>query len=95
MFTDKTLKDERITLAENNKVVSYKSKLVEIFSKYSGNTAQNLGIDGLTNICYLTIGKAIEKYQNHSSIKEIRKNIDTTNNLSFDLINPECIKKHK
>ena len=91
MFTDKTLKDERITLTENNKVVSYKSKL-EIFSKYFENTGQNLGIDGLTNICYLTIGKAIEKYQNHSSIKVIRKNIDTTNNFSFDLINPECIK---
>ena len=48
-FTDKTLKDERITLVENNKVVSDESKLVEIFSKYFGNIVQNLGIDGLTN----------------------------------------------
>ena len=36
-FTDKTLKDERITLVENNKVVSDESKLVEIFSKCFGN----------------------------------------------------------
>ena len=36
-FIDKTLKDERITLVENNKVVSDESKLVEIFSKYFGN----------------------------------------------------------
>ena len=42
--------DERITLVENNKVVSDESKLVEIFSKYFGNIVQNLGIDGLTNI---------------------------------------------
>ena len=48
-FTDKTLKDERITLVENNKVVSDESKLVEIFSKYFGNIIQNLEIDGLTN----------------------------------------------
>ena len=48
-FTDKTLKDERITLVENNKVVSDESKLVEIFSKYFGNIVQDLGIDGLTN----------------------------------------------
>ena len=40
-----------------------------------------------------TIRKAIEKYQNHPSIKVIRENIDTTNNFSFDLINPEWISK--
>ena len=91
------MKDERITLVENNKVVSDESKLVEIFGKYFGNIAQNLGIDGLTNISShnetVTIRKAIEKYQNHPSIKVIRENIDTTKNFSFDLINPECISK--
>ena len=96
-FTDKTLKDERITLVENNKVVSDKSKLVEIFGKYFGNIVQNLRIDGLTNISSdnetVTIRKAIEKYQNYPSIKVIRENIDTTKNVSFDLINPECISK--
>ena len=96
-FTDKTLKDERITLVEKDKVVSDESKLVEIFSKYFGNIIQNLGIDGLTNTSSdndaVTIRKALEKYQNHPSIKVIRENIDTTNNFSFDLINPECISK--
>ena len=96
-FTDKTLRDERITLVENNKVVSDESKLVEIFSKYFGNIVQNLGIDGLTNTSSdndaVTIRQAIEKYQNHPSIKVIRENIDTTNNFSFDLINPECMSK--
>ena len=75
-FTDKTLKDERITLVKNDKVVSDENKLVEIFSKYFGNIVQNLGIDGLTNISSdnetVTIRKAIEKYQNHPSIKVIR-----------------------
>ena len=42
-FTGKTLKDERITLVENNKVVSDESELVEIFSKYFGNIVQILG----------------------------------------------------
>ena len=96
-FTDKTLKDERITLVENNKVVSDESKLVEIFSKYFGNIVQNLGIDGLTNTSSdndaVTIIQAIEKYQNHASIKAIWENIDTTNNFSFDLINPGSITK--
>ena len=91
------MKNERITLAENNKVVSGESKLVEIFNKYFGNIVQNLGIDGLTNTSSdndaVTIRQAIEKYQNHPSIKVIRENIDTTNNFSFELINPECISK--
>ena len=90
-FTDKTLKDEQITLVENNKVVSGESKLVEIFSKSFGNIVQNLGINGLTNISSdndaLTIRQAIEKYQNHPSIKVIQENIDTANNFSFDLFN--------
>ena len=49
-FTEKTLKEERITLVENNKVVSDESKLVEIFRKYFVNIVQTLGIDGLTLI---------------------------------------------
>ena len=96
-FTDKTLKDGRITLVENNKVVSDESKLVEIFSKYFGNIVQNLGIDGLANTSSdneaVTIRQAIEKYQNHPSIKVIWENIDATNNFSFDLIIPGCRSK--
>ena len=91
------MKDERITLVEDNKVVSDESKLVEIFSKYFGNIVQNLGIDGLTNTSSdndaVTIRQAIEKYQNHPSIKVIRENIDATNNFWFDLINPEYMSK--
>ena len=58
---------------------------------------ENLGIDGLTNISSdndaVSIRKAIEKYQNHPSVKTIQENVDTTNNFSFDLINSECISK--
>ena len=90
---DKFLKGERITLVENNKVVSDESKLVEIFSNYFGNLVLNLEIDLVTNIRKKTVRKAIEKYQNHPSINIIRDNIDTTNKFSFDLVNPECISK--
>ena len=72
-------------------------ELVKILSKYFGNIVLNLGIAGLTNISSdinaVTIRKAIEKYQNHPSIKVIRKNIDSNINFYFDLINPECIHK--
>ena len=91
------MKDERITLAENNKVVSDESELVEIFSKCFRNIVQNLGMDGLANTSSdndaVTIRQAIEKHQNHPSIKVMQENIDTTNNFSFDLINLEYISK--
>ena len=96
-FADKTLKDERITIVENNLVVSDESELVESFSRYFGSIFQNLEIDALTNTSLdngaVSLRQAIEKCQNHPSIKVIRENIDTTNNFSFDLINPECISK--
>ena len=49
MFNDEILKNERITVNENNKVVSEKSELNEIFSKYFGNM-QNLEINDLSII---------------------------------------------
>ena len=49
MFNDEILKNERITVNENNKVVSEKSELNEIFPKYFGNM-QNLEINDLSII---------------------------------------------
>ena len=49
-FTGKTLKDERITLLENNRVVSDESELIESFNKHLVNIVQNLRIDGLRTI---------------------------------------------
>ena len=91
------MNDERITSVENKRVVSDENKLLESFIKYCTNIFQDLGIDGLANISSdhdaVTIWKPIDKYQNHPSIKVILKNVDTTSNFSFDLINPECISR--
>ena len=59
LFTDKTLKGERVKRVDER-------ELVEIFSRNVGNFVQNLGIDGLTNISSyndtLTVRKVIEKF---------------------------------
>ena len=56
-----------------------------------------LGIDSLSNIYSgndtLTIRRAIEKYQDHPSKKLIGENINSNNNFSFDLTNPEWLNK--
>ena len=41
-LTDKTLKDERITLIDNEKVVSDEKELVKIFNEYFSNIVSNL-----------------------------------------------------
>ena len=43
-LTDKTLRDKRITLVENEKVASDEKELVKIFNEYFTNTASNLDI---------------------------------------------------
>ena len=43
------MKDETITVAENNRLASDEKEL-EIFIKYFGNIVQNLRADGLTSI---------------------------------------------
>ena len=82
-FTDETLKDERITLFENNKFVSDEIKLVEIFSKYFGNIVQNLGIDGLTNIFLLAM---IENLQKSIDSRDISDALLTDPSKAFDLL---------
>ena len=80
-FTNKTFKDERITLVENfsvqinflnYRVVSYErelTELTEINCKYFGKIPHNLRIDGLTITSSdntVSIRKVIEKYQKPS-----------------------------
>ena len=69
------MKDKRITLGENNRIFLDESGLVHMFSKHFRYIVQNLGIDGLTNICSdnNTAYKrtVIEKYQNYPSITVI------------------------
>ena len=43
-LTDKTLRDKKITLVENEKVASEEKELVKIFNEYFTNTVSNLDI---------------------------------------------------
>ena len=87
MFTDITLKVERVTLVEKNRVASNESEVTEIF-RFFGNIVQNLGIDGLFNISsdndFVTIRKTIEniKISKSSWYKKVkRENMDQQKSL--------------
>ena len=66
-LTDKTLKDERITLIETEKVVSDERELLNIFNEYFSNIISNLDIQRPPNINlhYDPVLNAIKKFENH------------------------------
>ena len=74
-LTDKTLKGKRITLIENEKVVSDKRELVKIFNKYFSNIIPNLDIQRPPSITlhHDPVLNAIKQFENHSSILKIKK----------------------
>ena len=49
-LTNKTLTDERITLIENDNVVSDETELANIFNEYFSNIVSNLNMKRLPNI---------------------------------------------
>ena len=74
-LTDKTLKSKRITLIENEKVVSDERGLVKIFNEYFSNIVSNLDIQRPPSITlhHDPVFNAIKKFENHPSILEIKK----------------------
>ena len=74
-LTGKTLKDERLTLIENEKVVSDERELVKIFNEYFSSIVPNLDIQHLPSIIlhHDPVLNAIEKIENHPL--EIKKQI--------------------
>ena len=87
-LTDKTLKDERITLIENEKVASDERKLVKIF-KYFSNIVSNLDIQHPPNITlhHDLVLNAIKKFENNPSILQIKKQVP------FDVAFPFSFRK--
>ena len=73
-LTDKTLKGERITLIENEKVVSDERELVKIFNEYLSNIVPNLDIQRPPSITLHNdpVLRAIKKFENHPSIQYTR-----------------------
>lgn len=49
-LTNKTLTDERITLIENDNVVSDETELANIFNEHFSNIVSNLNVTRLPNI---------------------------------------------
>ena len=76
-LTDKTLKGERITLIENEKVVSDERELEKIFEEYFSNIAPNFDIQHPASIIlhHDPVSNAMKEFESHRIILEIKKQI--------------------
>ena len=90
LFTDKVLTGDNIVLMENKNIVSDKKEIAEVFNSFFSNAVQSLGI--LTdNMGFLRndedyldpILGAINKYNDHPSIKKIKQATLSTSHFSF------------
>ena len=76
-LTDKTLKDERIILIENKKVVSKERELAKIFNEYFLNTVSNVETQSCpnNNLPHDPVLNATKEIWKPPSILEIKKQL--------------------
>ena len=88
LFSEKAFNKESITLIENNEIICNNNDLAHSFNNHFSSVVDNLKLDKTLNDTIEMsshndlIYHAIEKYQNHPSIIDIKKYM-LTKNLSF------------
>ena len=79
---DKGTNIDKITLVNNDKVISDDKQLCKTFSHFSQEAARTQGVSDSFNICNYSnsdlVNNAIRNYENHSSVKKIRETITIT-----------------
>ena len=95
MFSDKAMFSDNITLIENKKIISGDQEVAEIFNSYFSNAVKSLNIENYEHFSFDeyflcsekenddVILRAIEKYENHPSVKKIKENTPQDASFSF------------
>ena len=93
--TDKTLKDERITLVEGDKVITEEKYLVKIFKDHFEKIVETLKIDRpiLSDLSDDPVLNAIESFSHHASVLKIKEARNSSDCFSFKLVTIEDICK--
>ena len=94
-FTEKTFKDQKITLVEKETVISEDSERAEVFKNYFGNVVKNLNI---RHPIYLhedndPIANAIKNFEQHPSILKIKETRNICSSFSFKPVSLDEIIK--
>ena len=97
-FSDKGMTKAKITLIDNNEIISDDKKVAESLNTFFESAVKNLQIptphehinENFDNI-HDSVDRAIFKYANHPSILKIKEIIPPGNQFSFTKTNPENI----
>ena len=93
--TDKTLKDERITVVEGDKVITEEKDVVKIFKDHFEKIVETLKIDRpiLSDLSDDPVLNAIESFSHHASVLKIKEARNSSDCFSFKLVTIEDICK--
>ena len=93
--TDKTHKDERITLVEGDKVITEEKDVVKVFKDHFEKIVETLKIDPhtLSALSDDPVLNAIENFSHRASILKIKEARNSSNCFSFKLVTIEDICK--
>ena len=91
--------NEKITLVENNNIISSEIEIAEKLNAFFSNIVKELHIkvkeDLLCDVSDINdpVERAIQKYKNHPSIQMIKETFDSSKTFSFDLVSSDTIFK--
>ena len=93
LFSKSVLGKQKITLVENDALITADEEVAEAFNKYFIATVSSLGItenkDLLTESADIDdpVEKAVKKFENHPSILDIKRNVPVTSLFTFKEVN--------
>ena len=90
-FTDKVLKDEKIVLVEDDKVITADTDLAEIFKDHFENIVESLHIERPCKVDFdrEPVANAIKNIFQHPSILKIKENTNSSACFSFRTVSKE------
>ena len=94
-FTNKTLKDERTTLVEGNKVMTEQKDVVKKFKNLFEKILESLEIDcpKSSDLSHDPVLNAIGTFSHHASVLKIKGARNSSDRFSFKLVSTEEIYK--
>ena len=93
-FSNKFINNERITLIENDEVISDDQKIANTFSNFYASVVENLGIDNENmKLSDENIDSLVDKFKNHPSILKIKQHYNSENKFSFSPVNIDDVEK--
>ena len=86
-FSEKNIAKKKITLIENDIIVTEDKKVADIMNSFFSRSIQDLSRTGYNNDNLPDVNNIVEKFKCHPSVINIKENINNTNTFSFGLIN--------